>query len=76
MVARSSRRCRIDARKAERAKIQSLNEGIDHADRVVLGDSVLKTRRKQRRLIALGTDNKPSHASLRSTQRKLPSPGF
>ena len=76
MVARSSHPCRIDAREAERTKTQRIHEGIDHADRVVLGDPVFKTRRKQRRLIALGTDNKPSHASLRSTRRKLPSSAF
>ena len=46
MVARSSRRRRIDARKAESAKIQRLNEGIEYADQVVLGDPIFKTRRE------------------------------
>lgn len=45
MVARSSHPCRIDAREAERTKTQRIHEGIDHADRVVLGDPVFKTRR-------------------------------
>lgn len=76
MVARSTRACRIDARKAEYAEVQGLHKSIDDADRIVLGDPVLKTRRKQRRLIALGTDNEPSHAALRSCRGKLPPSGF
>jgi len=40
LVARPSRRRRIDARKAESSKIQRLNEGIEYADRAVLGDPI------------------------------------
>jgi hypothetical protein len=40
------RRCRLDAVKSEIAEIECIDEGVDHADRVVLVDPVVEALRQ------------------------------
>ncbi len=62
MISWSTGRLGIDARKTKIAKIEPFDVGIDHTNRIVRVDPVLKAFRKQRRLIPVGPFDKPLHA--------------
>lgn len=42
------------ALKPQPCEVKSINEGIDHPDRIVLVDPILQPIRKQRHLVAIG----------------------
>jgi hypothetical protein len=55
------RRCRLDAVKSEIAEIERIDEGVDHANGVLLVDPVVEARRQERRLPTIYPFNEPLH---------------
>jgi hypothetical protein len=60
----------LNAFKAERKKVQLIDEGINHADRIVLSDIIIQARRQHRRLTAIFPFHKSAHASLHAGSRR------
>jgi hypothetical protein len=64
VIGRTARRLRIDAAEPQRAQIETFDKGLDHPDRIVLGDKVLKSFRKKRDLAPIQTLDKALHHKL------------
>ena len=61
MIRGAPRRLRIDPLDPEPREIRFINEGLDHANRIVRVDSPIQAFRKQRRLPAIHPLNKTLH---------------
>jgi hypothetical protein len=61
VVGRPARRLGIDTAEPQGAKIQTLDKGLDHTNRIVLIDKIFKRFRKERFLAAIQTLDKPLH---------------
>src|SRR4029453_8176743 len=61
MIRRPAGRCRIDAIEPEAAEFQCIDEHIDRAYRIALGDPIIKAFRQQRVLLAIRPLNKTLH---------------
>ncbi len=66
MISRTARLCRRGTPEAELLQVKPINERVNHPDRIVLANPVLKTIWKQRNLAAISTFNKAAHKILRS----------
>jgi hypothetical protein len=55
---------------AERTKVEFINEGLDHANRIILGDVVIEAGWQHRLLTAILTFHKSAHASLHERTRE------
>ena len=64
MIARPAGGLRGDV-EAQLFQIKSIDKGVDHPHRIVCADRLVKTLRKQRRLIAIPALHKPLHACPR-----------
>ncbi len=52
---------RVNADETQGAKIQTLDKGLDHTNRIVLIDKIFKRFRKERFLATIQTLDKPLH---------------
>ena len=64
MIGGTPSRRRLNALEAERSKVEFINEGIDHANRVVVGYVVFEAGGQHRLLAAILSFHKSAHASL------------
>jgi hypothetical protein len=56
-----SGRCRLDTIEPEASQIQRIDEGVDHANRILLVDPVVEAFRQKRRLSPICSLDKPLH---------------
>jgi hypothetical protein len=70
MIGRPTRRLRINARKTKIPQIQCLDKGIDHANRIVLIDKIIKAFGKKSPLISVNALNKTLHGCPRKIPRE------
>jgi hypothetical protein len=61
MVARTSRRRRLDTLEAQASKVQRVNEHVDRPDRVLFRHPVIEELRQQHALTAILTLDKALH---------------
>ncbi len=54
-------RCRLDTIEPETAEIERIDEGVDHANRVLLVDPVVEALRQKRRLSPICSLDEPLH---------------
>jgi len=64
VIGRSTRRGRIDALKAQLAKIEFIDEGLDHSNRIGLGNIVVKKARQKDALSSVYPLNETLHLSV------------
>src|ERR1700676_521832 len=63
MIGRPSRRLRLDPVKPELSKIERLDEGVDHTNRIILIDPIIQAFGQQCRLTAIRAFDKALHPS-------------
>src|ERR1700676_642927 len=63
MIGRPSRRLRLDPVKPELSKIERLDEGVDHTNRIILVDPIIQAFGQQCRLTAIRASDKALHPS-------------
>src|SRR5215475_10296398 len=77
MIRWPPRRRWLDALKAQLGKIQGIDEGIDHANRIALVNPVIEAFRQQRRLRTIRPGNEALHLFPRRIIRRiLAAPAF
>ena len=64
VVAGASRLLRHDTLEAERLRIERIDDGVDHANRIVIFDVVVKRLGQQRRLPSIGALDETRHPIL------------
>src|SRR4051794_27424443 len=65
MIRRPTCAGRLNATEPKFSQIEGCNEGVDHANRIVIRNPVVQAFRQQSRLPAISSLNKTSHASPR-----------
>ncbi len=71
IVSGPSRELRLNAPEAKLAKIELIDEKIDHPHRIILGDIVFQLSRKHRSLSAIRPDYKAGHAISLLLEEKI-----